>query len=41
LRNSIKSGGFDANRIPEAFQSQRAEQLSVAQFHELAASLMV
>ncbi|MDA0729181.1 MAG: 16S rRNA (adenine(1518)-N(6)/adenine(1519)-N(6))-dimethyltransferase RsmA [Bacteroidetes bacterium] len=40
LRNSIKSGGFDANRIPEAFQSQRAEQLSVAQFHELAASLM-
>ena len=33
LRNSIKSGGFDATRIPERFQGQRAEQLSVAEFH--------
>ena len=39
LRNSIKSGGFDATRIPERFQGQRAEQLSVAEFHELAAAL--
>ena len=40
LRNSIKSGGFDATRIPERFQGQRAEQLSVAEFHELAAALL-
>ena len=40
LRNSIKSGGFDATRIPERFQGQRAEQLSVDEFHELAAALL-
>ena len=40
LRNSIKSGGFDAAHIPERFQGQRAEQLSVAEFHELAAALL-
>ena len=40
LRNSIKSGGFDATRIPVRFQGQRAEQLSVAEFHELAAALL-
>ena len=39
LRNSIKSGGFDATRIPEPFQGQRAEQLSVSEFLELAATL--
>ena len=39
LRNSIKSGGFDATRIPEPFQGQRAEQLSVSEFLELAAAL--
>ena len=39
LRNSIKSGGFDATRIPDPFQGQRAEQLSVAEFLELAAAL--
>ena len=40
LRNSIKSGGFDASRIPEPFQGQRAEQLSVEQFHALASALV-
>jgi len=39
LRNSLKSGGFDPTRIPEAFQGQRAEQLHVAEFHALAAAL--
>lgn len=39
LRNSIKGGGMDPNRIPDAYQGLRAEQLSVAQFHELALAL--
>jgi 16S rRNA (adenine1518-N6/adenine1519-N6)-dimethyltransferase len=39
LRNSIKGGGMDPDRIPEAYQGLRAEQLSVAQFHELALAL--
>ena len=39
LRNSLKSGGFDAIHIPERFQGQRAEQLSVADFQELASAL--
>lgn len=39
LRNSIKSGGFDATRIPEPFQGQRAEQLSVSEFLDMAAAL--
>ena len=40
LRNSVKSGGYDVAKIPERFLGQRAEQLSVAEFHELAAALM-
>ena len=40
LRNSIKNGGFDATRIPMPFQGQRAEQLSVDEFQELAAALL-
>ena len=39
LRNSIKGGGMDPDRIPSAYQGLRAEQLSVAQFHELALAL--
>lgn len=39
LRNSIKGGGMDPDRIPAAYQGLRAEQLSVAQFHELALAL--
>ena len=39
LRNSLRNGGFDAMRIPERFQGQRAEQLSVAEFQELASEL--
>ena len=40
LRNSVKSGGFEVAKMPERFLGQRAEQLSVAEFHELAAALM-
>ena len=40
LRNSVKSGGYDVAKMPERFLGQRAEQLSVAEFHELAAALM-
>ena len=39
LRNSIKGGGMDPDRIPSAYQGLRAEQLSVSQFHELALAL--
>ena len=39
LRNSLKGGGFDPDKIPEQFQGKRAEQLSVIEFHALAAAL--
>ena len=39
LRNALKSAGFEETQIPEAFLAKRAEQLSVDEFHELAAAL--
>ena len=39
LRNALKSAGFEEHQIPEAFLAKRAEQLSVREFHELAAAL--
>ena len=39
LRNALKSAGFEETQIPDAFLAKRAEQLSVDEFHELAAAL--
>ena len=39
LRNALKSAGFEEAQIPEAYLARRAEQLSVDEFHELAAAL--
>ena len=39
LRNALKSAGFEETQIPDAFLAKRAAQLSVDDFHELAAAL--
>ena len=40
LRNALTSAGFPQEQIPEEFLGQRAEQLSVVEFHKLAVALL-
>tara|TARA_Y100000385_G_scaffold24933_1_gene23905 strand:- start:2882 stop:3667 length:786 start_codon:yes stop_codon:yes gene_type:complete len=39
LRNALRSGGLDISNVDEAFLTQRAEQLSPAEFGTLASSI--
>jgi 16S rRNA (adenine1518-N6/adenine1519-N6)-dimethyltransferase len=39
LRNALRSGGLDISNVDEAFLTQRAEQLSPAEFASLAGSI--
>lgn len=40
LRNALRAGGLDPERIPEGWRGRRAEQLSPAEFVELTRMLM-
>ena len=40
LRNALTSAGFPQDQIPEEFLGQRAEQLSVVEFHKLSVALL-